>query len=71
MHHYVPIPKNRLQQILRSAPREPLTDPCPAKASIKSLLKHQSKAQHLTSCHTKFPLQTPYTSFTLHCARSG
>ena len=48
MDHSVPIPKKRPQQILRPAPREPLTAPRPAKASIKSLLKHQAKAQHRT-----------------------
>jgi len=71
MDHYVPIPQKCPQQILRPAPREPLTNHCQAKASIKSFLKHQSKAQHLTLCHTKSPIQTPYTSFTLHGARSG
>jgi len=71
MDHYVPIPKKRPQQILRSGPRQPLADPCPAQASIKPLLKHQSKGQHLPSCQTKPPIQTPYTPFTLHRARSG
>jgi hypothetical protein len=71
MDHYVPILKKRPQQILRPAPREPLTDHYPAKASNKSLVKHQSKTQLLTLCHTKSPLQTPYTAFTLHGARSS
>lgn len=71
MDQYVPIPKKRPQQILRPAPREPLTDPCSVNAAIKSLLKHQSKAQHGTSCHIKSSLQTPYTPFALLRARSG
>jgi hypothetical protein len=71
MDPYVPILKKCPQQILRPTPREPLTDHCLAKASIKSLVKHQSKTQHITLCHTKSPLQTPYTAFTLHGAQSS
>jgi len=71
MDHYVPISKKHPQRIFSSGPRQPPTDHCPVKASIKSLLNNPSKRQDLTLSQAKLPLQNPYTSFTLRRARSG
>jgi hypothetical protein len=71
MDQYVQIMRKHHPHAIASGRNSPFPHPYPLNYSINSFSMHHSKAQTLTSMQTKPALQNPYTSFTLHGARSG